>query len=106
VEVALFILGLVALVAIALFVKRWQLRRNTRAIIQYFREHGAVKEKNAKTLEEMGLTPRWQHSLVIRDTRVEALSLLLQQGLIRQVEKEGDTQKARFYFDEENYPLA
>mgnify|MGYP001059218210 CR=1 FL=1 len=105
-ELAWIILTLVLLVALAFFVKGRQLGHASKSIIQRFRDHGAIKEQKAKALEEMGLHSRPKYGLLMRDSQVEALSQLLRQGIICQAEQKGDTQEARFYFDEKKYPMA
>ena len=105
-EFALIIVALLALLALAFWIKKRRFRQVSLEIIKRFREHGAVKERKAKTLEELGLRSRPKYPLMIRDDRVEALSLLLRQGIICQARQEEDTQEVRFYLDEGKYPTA
>jgi hypothetical protein len=109
-EFALVIVALLAIVVLAFWIKRRRLSRASLEIIERFRQHGALREGKAKTLEQMGLHSRPKHPFMMRDEQVEALSLLLQQGIICQVEQKGDTEEtaevkeARFYLREEKYP--
>ena len=103
-DLGLIILGLLALAVVAFLVKRWQLRRAGEGIIQRFREHGAVREGKAKTLEEMGLHSSPKHPFLMRDVQVEGLSQLLRGGLVCQAEQKEDTQETRYYLDEQKIP--
>lgn len=105
-EFALVIVAFLALLASVFWIKRRKLRRLSLEIIECFREHGALKERKAKTLEEMGLCFRPKHSFIMRDDQVEALSLLLQQGIICPTRQDEDSQEARFFLNEEKYPTA
>jgi hypothetical protein len=105
-EFALVIVALVALLALAFWMKRRRLRRASLEIIECFREHRAVKEGKAKTLEEMGLRFKPKHPFMMRDDKVEALSLLLQQGIICPIAEEGESQEAKFFLNEGKCPVA
>ena len=105
-EFALIIVALLAFLALAFWIKRRRLRRVSLEIIERFREHGALKEGKAKTLEQVGLHSKPKHPFMMRDDQVEALSLLLRQGIICQAEQGEDTPEARFYFDEKKYPMS
>gem|GEM_PF-4618792 len=105
-ELVFIIVALLALLALAFWIKARRLRRASLEIIKRFHEQGAVKEKKAKTLEEMGLRSKPKHPFGMRDNQVEALSHLLRQGVICSVEQGGDNpDEVKFYFDEVKYPI-
>ena len=110
----LIIVAMIGVLIIASWARVRQIHKASLETIERFREHGALKEKKAKTLEEMGLRSKPKYPLLIRDNHVEALSQLIRQGIICPAEQEGatcsveqkrDTSGIRFYLNEEKSPL-
>ena len=104
-DFALIVVALLALLALAFWIRIRRLRQNTLEVIKKFREHGAVSEKKAKTLTEMGLHSKPKHPFLLRDEQVEALSQLLQKGIICQAKQKSSSEEPKFYFDEQKYPM-
>ncbi len=97
----IIIIGMVALVALAFWIRTKQLHRAAVEIVERFREHGAINEKKAKTLEELDIRSKPKHAFVLRDNQVEALTQLLKRGIICPIEQEEkDAAKVRLYLDE------
>ena len=97
----LIILIFIALLALAFFAKMRRLRRATTEIIESFRQHGAVREKRAMTLEQVGLHSKPKYPFLVRDPKVEALSQLLNRGLIIPVSREGN-EEVKYYLNEQS----
>ena len=104
-EFPLIIMALLALLVVAFWGRMRFIRRASAHIIERFREHGAIKKDRAKTLEEMNLRSKPKYPFLTRDNQVEALSLLLRQGIIQQVKQTGNVPEARFYLDEQKYDM-
>ncbi len=94
------IIVVVILALAAMFIiPQWRLRRNVPKVIQIFREGSAVGSKNAKTLDELGLTPKrgmMGGLFSRRDYRQYALNALMSNGIIEMTEDE------KFYLVEDN----
>lgn len=101
----LIIVGLIALMVLAFWVKTRRMRGHTEDIIKKFREYGAVRENKAKTLTELGLNSKPKNFSLMRDQQAEALSQLLQKGIISQAPQKSDAEEARFYLDTKNNPM-
>lgn len=80
------VLILAALVAAAVYVPRYRLRRALRNVVLSFRAQGATSPKTAKTLEELGLARSgnpFDALLRARDYRPYALRALGQADILR-----------------------
>ena len=96
---------LIALVVLSFWIKAKRTRGHTEEIIKNFRQSGAVRENKAKTLTELGLNSKPKNFALMRDQQAEALSQLLQKGIISQAPQKSDDEEARFYFDTKNNPM-
>ena len=87
-DTLLLILLVVAALAIMIFAPRWFLTRAFSKVIQIFRENNALDEKNAKTIEELGLTPPsfTQRISRMRDYKPQALDLLRRAEIVQMTE--------------------
>lgn len=95
----LFIILMVVLfIVVALVLPQFMLTRNIPKVIRTFREHNAVGEKNAKTIEELGLQPRtmFQRMLRRRDYRPQAFQFLIRTTVIEM------TEDGKVYLNEDN----
>ena len=101
----LIIVLLIALVVVAFWVKTRRLRGHAEEITKRFRESGAVRENKAKTLTSLGLDSKRKSFSLMRDQQAEALSQLLQKGIISQAPQKSDDEEARFYLDTKNNPM-
>lgn len=101
----LIVLVLILLVVLAFWVKTRRLRGHAEEITKRFRESGAVRENKAKTLTELGLNPKPKSFSLMRDQQAEALSQLLQKGIISQAPQKSDDEEARYYLDTQNNPM-
>ena len=97
-DTLLLILLVVAALLVMIFVPRWLMKRAFAKVIQTFREQNAINEKNAKTIDELGLTPKamlermWQR----RDYKPRALQLLMSANIVQM------TEDGKLYLSEEN----
>ena len=86
----LFIAGLI-LVAIAawLFVPAYMTRRAMPKVIEAFRKKNAVGILNAKTPDELGLSPKaiWKRMFGRRDYKPKAMEFLVQIGILQVTEQ-------------------
>jgi len=90
VETIIIIVLLVVLVLLAFFVvPQWRLKRAIRQVIKIFREHNAIGNKNAKTIDELGLRPRGMMDGMFkgRDYKPYALSSLRKAEIIQMTEE-------------------
>ena len=86
----LFIVLLVLLfIVVVLVVPQWMLSRNVPKVIRIFRQQNAVGEKNAKTIEELGLQPKsmFQRMFNRRDYKPQALQFLIRATIIEMTEE-------------------
>jgi len=81
----------------ALVVPRWFIKRAIPKVIRLFRERDAINQKNARTLDELGLKPRGmlEGMFKLRDYRQNALITLIKIGIIQ------TTEDNRLYLSEE-----
>jgi len=79
------------------FIPRWLMGRALRQVIRIFREHNATESKNACTIDELGLRPPGvlERMMRRRDYKPQALSSLMQAGVIQQ------TEEGKLYLSEE-----
>jgi len=84
---ALILLAVAAL-AIMIFVPRWFMTRALSKVIKIFRQYNAINEKNALTIEELGLTPPTftQRLSRMRDYKPRALDLLRRADIVQMTE--------------------
>ena len=95
----LFIILMVVLfIVVVLVLPQFMLMRNIPKVIRIFRERNAVGEKNAKTIEELGLLPKtmFQRMLSRRDYRPQALQFLMRTTVIEM------TEEGKVYLNEDN----
>jgi hypothetical protein len=76
------------LIAAAVYVPRFLLRKAVRNVVSLFRRRGATSPTSATTLEQLGLVQKRGLEKVgrLRDYRPYALSLLTQANIIRATE--------------------
>ena len=84
---ALILLAVAAL-AIMIFVPRWFMTRALSKVIKIFRQYNAINEKNALTIEELGLRPPTftQRLSRMRDYKPRALDLLRRADIVQMTE--------------------
>ena len=95
----LFIILMVVLfIVVVLVLPQFMLMRNIPKVIRIFRERNAVGEKNAKTIEELGLLPKtmFQRMLSRRDYRPQALQFLMRTTVVEM------TEEGKVYLNEDN----
>ena len=82
------ILLVVAALAVMIFVPRWFMTRALSKVIRIFRENNAINEKNARTVDELGLTPPTftQRLSKMRDYKPQALDLLRRADIVQMTE--------------------
>jgi len=75
---------IVALVAL-LLVPRWLVSRAAKKVVRIFQDHGAVNEKNARTADELGLTPPGflQRMARTRNYKPQALNILINAEIVQ-----------------------
>ena len=96
----LLLIGLVVVALVVLiFVPRWLMRRAFSSVIQIFRQHNAINEKNAKTIDELGLRPPTfaQRLTSFRDYKPQALDLLRRADIVQ------ITEDGKLYFSEDKF---
>ena len=94
----LFIVLMVLLfIVVVLVVPQWMLTRNVPKVIRIFRHQNAVGEKNAKTIEELGLVPKsmFQRMFNRRDYKPQALQFLIRTTVVEM------TEEGKVYLNEE-----
>ena len=101
-QTALIIVIFIALLGLAYYIKMRRLRRATLNIIEQFQQQSAVREKRARTLEQLGLQTKSKVSSFVRDPQVEALSQLMQRGIIIPVQDQQENAEVRYYLNEES----
>lgn len=82
----LFIAGLIIFALVAwLFVPSYMMKRAIPKVIEIFRKKNAVGIVNAKTLDELELSPKamWKRMFGRRDYRPRAMDFLVQTGIIQ-----------------------
>jgi hypothetical protein len=91
------VLFFIALLVIGGLVSRWRMKRAMRQVILIFREHTATSSRNAKTIDELGLSPRGMMGGMFRgrDYKQYALSLLMRSEIIQA------TEDGRLYLSED-----
>ena len=101
-DVLFIVLMVVVFILAFIFIPQFMLARNIPKVIRIFREHNAVGEKNAKTIEELGLLPKtmFQRMLSRRDYRPQALQFLLRTTIIEM------TEEGKVYLNEDNLYLS
>jgi len=85
------------LLAAIFFIPRWLLRHATRQVIKIFRENNATDRKNAKTIDELGLTlpGMLERMFRRRDYKPSALNALIKAEIIQ------STEDGKLYLSEE-----
>ena len=82
-----FIVVAVFLVAGALALSMFLLKRTMFIIIRTFREYGALRSESAKTLDELGLKPKTMTECLInpglRDYKGEAFHILMAHDVVK-----------------------
>jgi hypothetical protein len=91
------ILFFIALLVIGALISRWRMKRAMRQVILIFREHSATSSRNAKTIDELGLSPQGMMGGMFkgRDYKQYALSLLMKSEIIQA------TEDGRLYLSED-----
>ena len=85
------------MLAAIFFIPRWLLKRAVNQVIKIFRENNATDRKNAKTAEELGLTPPGiiERMMRRRDYKPHALNALIKAEIIQ------STEDGKLYLSEE-----
>ncbi len=93
----IFALVLTSLLALALWISGFRTKRAIFKVAEIFCQHNALRALNAKTRDELGLTPPdlLQRMTQLRDFKPYALKILLQRGFVKMT---GD---GKLYLDEE-----
>ncbi len=94
----ILIVLIVILALLAMFIiPQWRLKRATPQVIRIFREYNAIGIKNAKTVDELGISPpaMLQRMLKGRDYKQYALSALMKAEIIQM------TEDGKLYLSEE-----
>lgn len=96
-DTLIIILTLGLLVLVLFVLPRWRMSRAISQVVNIFRRHDATSTKSAKTSRELGFKSKGilPGILTRRDYKLDALSSLINAGVIRQVE--GD----KLYMSEE-----
>ena len=78
-------------------IPRWLTRRAAHQVIKIFRENNAIDKKNAKTADELGLTPPGvlERMMRRRDYKPYALNALISAEIIQR------TEDGKLYLSEE-----
>lgn len=97
-ETALVIIGVIVVLAIAMFLSRFLMMRAFSTVIKIFQEYNAINDKNAKTIDELGLRPPsfTQRMFRARDYKPQALNILIRADIIQ------TTEDGKLYLSEEN----
>jgi hypothetical protein len=78
-------------------IPRWLMRRAARQVIKIFRAQNATENKNARTIDELGLRPpgMMERMMRRRDYKPQALNALMQVGVVKV------TEDGKLYLSEE-----
>jgi len=93
----ILILVVVILLLAFVVVPQWQLKRAIRQVIQIFREHNALDINNAKTVDELGLTPRSIVGIMMKGHNYKQYAL----NALTKAEVMQRTEDGRLYLSEE-----
>jgi len=96
-DVLFIVLMVLLFIVVVLVVPQWMLTRNVPKVIRIFRQQNAVGEKNAKTIEELGLLPKsmFQRMFNRRDYKPQAFQFLLRTTVVEM------TEEGKVYLNEE-----
>jgi hypothetical protein len=96
-DVLFIILMILLFIVVVIFVPQWMLSRNVPKVIRIFRQQNAVGERNAKTIEELGLQSKsmFQRMFNRRDYKPQALQFLLRTTVVEM------TEEGKVYLNEE-----
>jgi len=91
------VLFFIALLVIGGLISRWRMKRALRQVILIFREHTATSSRNAKTIDELGLSPQGMMGGMFRgrDYKQYALSMLMKSEIVQA------TEDGRLYLSED-----
>ncbi len=94
----IFIIVILALLVLAIFLSRMRMKRSLQQVLRIFREKGALDSQNAKTKEELGITPQSviERMYKVRDYKPYALQLLVDAEIIKL------TEEGMFYLSEKS----
>jgi len=95
---AVIIIGIIVVLALAMFLSRFMMMRAFTKVIKIFQQNNAINDKNAKTIDELGLRPPsfTQRMFRARDYKPQALNLLIRSDIIQ------TTEDGKLYLSEEN----
>lgn len=87
-DILILVLLVVAALLVIIFVPRWFLKQAFAKVIQIFREQNAINEKNARTVDELGLRPPTftQRLMRMRDYKPQALNILMRADIVQVTE--------------------
>ena len=91
------VLFFIALLVIGALISRWRMKRAMRQVVLIFREHTATSSRNAKTIDELGLSPQGMMGGMFRgrDYKQYALSMLMKSEIVQA------TEDGRLYLSED-----
>ena len=94
--IVIIVMVVVAILAM-IVVPQWRLKRTIPKVVSAFRGANATSEKNAKTLEELGLKPRGMMEGMFRgrDYRQYAVTALMRAEIVK------TTEEGKLYLSEE-----
>ena len=97
-DVLFFILLGILFLVVVIFVPQWMLMRNIPKVIKLFRERNAVGEKNAITIEELGLQSKsiFKRMFNRRDYKPQAFQFLIRASIVEM------TDEGKVYLSEQN----
>jgi len=92
------ILLFIGLLGLVLVVQQFMMRRAIQQVLDIFRRHGADQAAGAKTIEELGLSPKSfiAKMTTLRDYKPDALKVLMQREIV------AVTGEGKLYLKEDN----
>jgi len=84
-QTVIFILVMTGLIALGFYLYRFRMQRALRRVIQCFRDHGALDDRTAMTLQELGLAPgsTFMRFYTVRNLTPYALQTLVDIDVVR-----------------------
>ena len=96
------ILMIILFILSVIFIPYWLIMRAVPKVIKTFRQKNAIGEKNAMTIEELGLKPKsiFQRMFTRRDYSQNALQFLIRADVV------DITEEGKFYLNDEKLMLS
>ena len=87
-EVLSWAVIIILILAALIFIPRLLMKRAFSNVIKIFRQHNAINDKNAKTIDELGLRPPTftQRMFRARDYKPQALDFLIKAEIVQMTE--------------------